>query len=343
MPDGPRGTAQVSSQGFQVLAIARATESRRGRPTGQRSGLALVLSVLLSGQAASLRAQTPGAATATPPPPPSGSSQPAAAPEASEPVSEPAPEEAQLTAIARALFEEGLGFVDSEAWLDAADRFSRLLAIRYSAVAAYNLALARAHLGKYVVAAEMLRKVLADASLDPSVRAAAQRLQAEVDSKIGSLTVKVEGDATGCVLYVDDQAWPRAAWGVAAPVDPGEHIAQLRKHGSVRRTVTASVAPGGNVATVLSLQPVPPPAAVASAAQRSDSTSAPGEALAARDDDERGRGGVLRSPWFWAGVGAVIIVGATVGIAAAASSGDPAPAKAVKGDFMPSVIEGSVQ
>src|SRR6185436_26753 len=111
--------------------------------------------------------------------------QPQATPTATTPPAESAEsvaasDEAQMNAIARALFDEGLQFVDSETWESAADRFSRLLAIRYSAVAAYNLALARSHLGKLVLAAETLRKLLVDPALDPKVREPALSLQADV-------------------------------------------------------------------------------------------------------------------------------------------------------------------
>jgi hypothetical protein len=253
------------------------------------------------------------------------------------------PDDAQMTAIARALFEEGLQFIDSAAWANAADRFSRLLAIRYSAVAAYNLALARSHLGQLVLAAETLQKLLADASLDAKVRGPALSLQADVERKVGSLTVTVEGDASGCILYVDDQAWPRVAWGVAAPMDPGEHVAQLRRGGSVLRSERVKVAPGAGVTTVLSLRPVPPPAAVAAKASATDPSQAPVAAVSPGADEGSG-GSVLRNPWFWVGLGAVVVIGVVTGAALAGAPGDEVePAAAVKGDFNPSVIEGTVQ
>ncbi|HKU40078.1 MAG TPA: hypothetical protein VJR89_18090, partial [Polyangiales bacterium] len=72
----------------------------------------------------------------------------------------------QRVAAARALFEEGLRRVDAEQWSLAADCFARLLALRYSAVAAYNLALAQVRLGQTVRGLTSLRELLAQPGLE---------------------------------------------------------------------------------------------------------------------------------------------------------------------------------
>jgi len=257
------------------------------------------------------------------------------------PVAAPTADGAQLNAIARALFDEGLAFVDSGDWLQAADRFSRLLAVRYSAVAAYNFGLAQARLGKLVTAAETLRRLLADAALDDTVRQSAVSLQAEVQRELGSLTVRVAPDAHGCMLYVDGQVWPVAAWGVAVPVNPGQHSLSLRLGRATLRSVAIEVAAGAHVEHLLSLRAVPGPAAApASSSVPAGDARAPSAALAV-GDPHASRGGLLRRPWFWVGVGAVLAAAVTTGVVLAASQ-DPEPAKAVKGDFLPGVIEGRV-
>lgn len=277
--------------------------------------------------------------------------QPRAEPNSVAPaVPAPAPvatdDEAQRTAIARAMFDEGLRFVDAAQWEQAADRFARVLEIRYSAVAAYNYGLAQARLGKLVLAAETLRKLTSDTSLDAKVRDPALALAAEVDAKVGWLTLKVTGRVQGCALRVDDQPWPEAAWGVAVPIDPGSHKVVLLRGYHALRTEQVEVAAGARVEQVLDTAPkpvvarVPTPAQVAASAP--GSTAAQSEPSAATDSEPQvaGGGGLLGSPWFWVAVGVVVAGAVTTAVVATSSGEDPAPA--VKGNFAPAVIEGKV-
>ncbi|HMI90773.1 MAG TPA: hypothetical protein VK509_05385, partial [Polyangiales bacterium] len=61
-------------------------------------------------------------------------------------------EDASRAASARALFEEGVTFADQGHWDEASDRFRRALALRDSAVIAYNLASALQETGHLVEA-----------------------------------------------------------------------------------------------------------------------------------------------------------------------------------------------
>jgi hypothetical protein len=151
--------------------------------------------------------------------------------------------------------------------------------------------------------------------------------------------VHVEGADNGCTLLVDAHPWPQVAWGIAAPIDPGEHTVELQRGAKQLRSAHVTIAPGARVEETLSLLRAPTPAAVAAHASHDASGSAPEGALSASDDD--GGDSVFRSPWFWGGVGAVVIAGAATAIVIAASGGSD-PATAVKGDFMPAVIEGRV-
>jgi hypothetical protein len=249
-------------------------------------------------------------------------------------------DEAQRTAIARALFEEGLKFVDLEKWADAADRFARVLEIRYSPVAAYNYGLAQARLGKLVIAAETLRKLLSDAALDPKVRDPAAALQHEVDAKLGWLTLQVNGDGTGCTLRVDDKDWPAAAWGVAVPVDPGKHTVVLVQGTDTLHRDSVDVAPGARILHEVDARAAAAPtpeqvAANAALTQPEPSTSEPISEEPARANDN-----LFAKPWFWVAVG-VVAAGAITAVAIGASSGKD-PATPVRGDFSPGVIEGKV-
>ncbi len=250
-------------------------------------------------------------------------------------------DEAQRTAIARAMFEDGLRFVDASSWNEAADRFARVLEIRYSAVAAYNYALAADRLGKLVVAAETLRKVLADAALDPKVRASAEALRSEVDAKVGWLTLRMGERCRGCRLRVDDQDWPTAAWGVAAPIDPGTHAIVLARGGITLLKQQLEIAPGAHVEQTMAQNPTLTPAKVAaSAAAHEPSSDAALVSEPPAATAHAGSGGVLRSPWFWIAVGAVAAAAITAVVVVSGSGTSQAPA--VKGDFTPGAIEGRV-
>lgn len=244
------------------------------------------------------------------------------------------PEDTQRIAIARALFQEGLQFVDDERWAEAADRFSRVLEIRYSAVAAYNLGLARAHLGKLVSASETLRKLLTDEALDPKVRESVSALLTDVEAKQAHLSIALQGDCIGCSVWVDDQSWPSAAIGIAAPIDPGEHVVELRNADKVLQSQRLAPREGQREEVTLGSEPVAPtPAAVAASTQPTTAV-----ALTDAEPEQRAHGSsILSSPWFWIGVG-VVAAGATA-IAIAASSGGGGSATPVAGDFSPGVVK----
>jgi hypothetical protein len=293
-----------------------------------RAGLSLCLCGLTA--SAGVQAQGAGASSAAQVPA-------AAAPAPAAPVT--TADEAQRIGIARALFDEGLRFVDAEQWSEAANRFARVLEIRYSAVAAYNFALAQARLGKLLLAAETLRKLTGDDSLDAKVRDPALALRKEVDAKLGWLTLQVTGTAAKSGAYtlrVDDREWPEAAWGVAAPIDPGAHSVVLSRGSQTVRSETVAVAQGGRVELTLEAEArAPSPAQVA--ARSSAAQPAEAEPSDARDHDDRS---VLRSPWLWIAAGALVVGAITVGVVAS-QSGDAQP-KPVKGDFGAGVIQGTV-
>jgi hypothetical protein len=261
----------------------------------------------------------------------------------------------QQVAMARALFEEGLRHVDAAEWSLAADRFGRVLALRYSAVAAYNLALARARLGKSVLALEGLRELLAQPGLEPTVRDAALSLQKEQHATVGWLTVHVNGECAGCRVSLDLKPLPAAALGVAVPVDPGHHAVALIREGEQVATTDLTVARGSRIEANLAApeqaatrattfdepvasEPVP-------AADSSDvvAPAAPAAALSSSQPSPAGprKGSLLASPWFWGGVGVLAAGAVTLGVVLAGSGSEAAAP--VRGDFSPGVLSGEVR
>jgi hypothetical protein len=253
----------------------------------------------------------------------------------------------QQVAMARALFEDGLRHVDKEEWALAADRFGRVLALRYSAVAAYNLALARARLGSSVLALEGLRELLVQPALDPSVRDAARALQKEQNAYVGWLTVRVRGECTTCGVQLDNKPLPDAALGVAVPVDPGHHALALVRGDLELARSSLSVARGarveGNLQAPVSLtapSAAVPPAELEDTAAPSIEPAVPAGALAAAPD-KQSKSSLLASPWFWGGVGVLAAGVITLGVVLAGSgTRDASP---VPGNFSPGVISGEVQ
>jgi hypothetical protein len=253
----------------------------------------------------------------------------------------------QQVAMARALFEDGLRHVDKEEWALAADRFGRVLALRYSAVAAYNLALARARLGSSVLALEGLRELLVQPVLDPSVRDAALALQKEQNAYVGWLTVRVRGECATCGVQLDGKRLPDAALGVAVPVDPGHHALALVRGDEELARSSLSVARGARVegnlqAPVASAAPTADlsPAEVRDTAAPSVEPAAPAGALAAAPE-KQSKSSLLASPWFWGGVGVLAAGVITLGVVLAGNGAQDA--SPVPGNFSPGVISGQVQ
>jgi len=245
-------------------------------------------------------------------------------------------------AIARGLFEEGLRHVDAERWSQAADCFTRLLELRYSAVAAYNLALARARLGENVRALTSLRELLALPGIEITVREAALALQLEAEGNVGWLTVRVRGTCAGCLVQLDGQPWPAATPGVPVPVDPGDHALALRRGDELVASADLNVAPGARFEAALqaaaeheSAPQLVPPMAAATAPGAAAPSAALNEPAPAQSSS------LLKSPWFWGGVGVLAAGMVTLGVVL--GSGGVQEASPVPGDFKPGVLVGEVK
>lgn len=245
--------------------------------------------------------------------------------------------------IARALFEEGLRFVDAQQWDEAADRFSRVLQIKWSPVVAYNLGSARLRQGQAVLAAEQFRRVLREPDLDASVRKAASELLAQAEAKMGSVRIAVEGPDEGTGTLVDGNPWPKAAMGVSVPFDPGPHRIQLLRGEDLLDDREVEVKAGEVLEVVFDLrpsEPVPSPEAVAVAAAPDQEATSPAPVSGPTDYDraEIDDGGGSRW-WLWTSIGVAVVAATVAGVlVATADPGDPDP---VPGDV--GVVEGKVR
>lgn len=105
-------------------------------------------------------------------------------------------------------------------------------------------------------------------------------------------------------MEIDGRPWPRAAWGVAVPVDPGAHTVVGRAPPERVSEGQISLAEGEHGTHVVVLPPL----------------EAPVEALAgatpgAPAGPERKHPTPLYKRWaLWAGVGAVVVAGVVLGV-----------------------------
>jgi hypothetical protein len=247
-----------------------------------------------------------------------------------------AQDDPNLSASARALFEEGMSFADGAQWDQAADRFRRALSLRDSPVIRFNLAAALGQLNKPVEASELLQRTLRDASAEGEVKAQAEQLLAQLTPRIARLTLHVQPDAGGLELMLDGRTLAAAQIGVALPLDPGLHRARLVRAQEELEAREIELSPGQSGSLVLH-SPLSP-ARVAAAAV---APSAPPSRLQAADrrKDEEPSARNRRKTWLWVGVagGAAVVIGAVVAGVLLAQRGDHAAAP-YQGDFEPGSV-----
>lgn len=226
---------------------------------------------------------------------------------------QPAPEDAERTAAARALFTQGMAAVDAGDWSGAADRLRRSLALRASAVVRFNLALALIELGRFVEASEHLRSVQREAPESSELRQlAAERLE-QVLPRLGRLRIELRGPRDDVEVHLDGVRVPDALVGAEQPADPGPRRVsahRLQRGAQVELAAREVTVESGRAASVELDVPPPPPTPEELAARRELSPA----------EDE----GIERQWWLWTLVG-VLAAGAAVGIAVFLTAGTSQP------------------
>ncbi len=245
---------------------------------------------------------------------------------------------------ARQLFTEGLEFVEADDWVQAEERFRRVLALRSSHVVAYNLASALLNLGHPVEAAELLRSILRAADVDAATRDAAQQLLLATEPQIGTLTIRVSGDMTGVRFALDDKPLEVSAQVHTISVDPGEHSLTAHREGTplaFERVVIGGGAPlQVEVAVELPAQLVRerPPVRAAAVPRRPAPVAATALAPEPATDEVESSGSGI---WLWAAGGAALATAAAVITVVLVSAGGEA--MPVAGDTDPPFVRGRVR
>jgi hypothetical protein len=137
--------------------------------------------------------------------------------------------------LAQALFDEGRAAVAGGRIDEACSKFGESYRIEQSAGTLLNLALCHEKQGKMASAYVELNESISRAIKDgrPERERTAREHLAIVTPKLSRLAVSVSSQArvAGVVVKIDGVAIGEPAWGVSAPVDPGEHAVEATAPG----------------------------------------------------------------------------------------------------------------
>ncbi len=250
-------------------------------------------------------------------------------------------QDAQQTALARTLFEEGVSLADRGDWVGAADRFERAHSLKPTPGIAYNWASALRETGKLLQAQELLMSVTRDAHADAELKHQAGQALNALSPRIARLKLHVAPAAAGdgetrhadgepdrsTRVEVDGASWPRAAWDVWSPIDPGAHVVLLKRDEAELRRVELSLAEGEQRELVLSEH-----AAQSAGPLASGAGLAPGA-----DAGEPTKTPLYKRWWLWGAVGAVV-AGGVIAAAVVATHHGAQSASPVAGNAMPGVL-----
>jgi hypothetical protein len=231
----------------------------------------------------------------------------------------------QQNALARTLFEDGVVLADKGDWVGAADRFSRAYSLKPTSGVAFNWASALLESGRLLHAQELLLGILRDPAADSQLKLESEKRLAALTPRIAKLHVHVAGEPDEHVsLELDGLSFPRAAWDMASPVDPGAHSLVLKQGQSEAARADVTLREGEQRTVSLAL-PVAEPIAAKPAPT----------AMAAPTRQERRP--LYKSWMVWTGVG-VVLVGAVVTGIVLAKPGHEGEASPVTGNATPGVL-----
>jgi hypothetical protein len=234
------------------------------------------------------------------------------------------------TALARALFEEGVALADAGNWNAAADRFGRAYELKPTSGTAFNWASALAKTGRLVQASELLEGVVRDPVAAPELKLDAERKLAELSPRVARLRLSVDPSLSGAgIVSVDDKEWPSAVWDVASPVDPGRHVASCRNGDGELARAEIILREGEQRDLLLT--------AGAVAHETPASAQDTGAARAGRDHAPDRPRRLYKSWILWTAVGAAV-VGGTIAIAVTSKKSDEAGEPTVRGNTGNGVI-----
>ncbi|MEM6959790.1 MAG: tetratricopeptide repeat protein [Myxococcota bacterium] len=214
---------------------------------------------------------------------------------------------------ARAWYAEGVAQAQGGDHEAAAMNFRRVLRVRESAPARYNLAFSLFELNMLQQADESVGRLLEAADTPEDIRRFAADLRLHIEAAGARLTINVRGAEPGTYdLQLDGRSVRRRDVGRPLRVRAGTHVVTVMRGGEELTTRIFDVTQGEEEGVTLIVAPTPERVAASSLAP---------------DLPEEPRRPVVTTWQFWAVAAAVVVVGVTVGVVASqvgGSGGDAA-------------------
>jgi len=163
-------------------------------------------------------------------------------------------------ATAQVLFDDGKRLMSQERWSEACPKLQESQRLAPAIGTEYNLADCLEHQGKLASSwAAFLEVVdLTHKRGETQREQAAKGRAAALAPRLGKLTIQVPARAPGLEVLRDGEALPPEVWGVAVPVDAGDHRVEARAPGRVAWSSTVRTADGATATTnVPDLVPAP--------------------------------------------------------------------------------------
>lgn len=235
---------------------------------------------------------------------------------------QPAGDDTQRRAVAQALFDEAQKLIAANNYSLACIKLEEVVRLQPGKIGAV-LALARCYEGEGKIASAWSRyKNVADASkvAGDARGAEAEKKIVELEKRLPRLTIVIRetvGALPGLSVKRDDVDVTAAQWGVAIPMDPGEHRIEVTAPGRKPWTQDATVSDGKattiEVPELDSDSPAPPITAAPTAAPKPTVTVAPTASLGPRETPSNGLILGLPGKTWGLVVGGVGVAGLIVG------------------------------
>ncbi|MBW2457034.1 MAG: hypothetical protein JRI68_21140 [Deltaproteobacteria bacterium] len=163
------------------------------------------------------------------------------------------PAGADQRTIAEKLFRDGRELIHQGAIDEACDKFAASMRAEPSVGAHVNLARCRELQGRTATAHReyLAAAALADREGQGDRATAARQLAAKLEAKLSTLTITVTTPVPGLAVLDGGVAVADDRWGVATPVDPGDHHVEASAPGYASFATTVTVDADGDRRTVL--------------------------------------------------------------------------------------------
>lgn len=251
---------------------------------------------------------------------------PVAAAAQDEPSEPQGPTPSQLTA-GREQYRLGMAAVREGRYDDACDALQRAYDLVRRPRILFNLAGAQLEAGRLVAASESYRRFLREASAeDQNLRPQARQFMESLAARVPRVRVSIVNLADGDELRIDQEPVLASALEIPYPLDPGPHDLVAFRGGEEVAHVSFTLDEGETEDVSLELPRAVPRVVARDVAPVRDGPldRSPRDTGAGGDRDADG-GGLLSSPWFWAGAVIVVAGGVTAGILLTSGGGAPDP------------------